>query len=140
MVRKVVVELAAAQPGHVVEVEIADGMYGEVDSRLVRTVLVNLLSNAWKYSAKVERPRIVVGILDDGATRFVRDNGAGFDAAAATTLFVPFERFHSDAEFAGTGIGLATVHRIVERLGERIWAESRPGHGARFPFTLGPRG
>src|SRR6202008_3103412 len=106
--------------------------------RLRRAALENLVGNAWKFSAKAEQPRIEVGILRDGAdaTFFVRDNGAGFDMRYANKLFGAFQRLHSADEYQGTGIGLATVQRIVHRHGGRIWADAKPGKGAVFFFTL----
>ena len=108
---------------------------------LVRTVLENLIGNAWKYSSKAEAPAIEVGAgpADEGGSRtfFVKDNGAGFDMKEADRLFAPFQRLHKASEFEGTGVGLTAVHRIVERHGGRIWAESAKGAGATFWFTLG---
>jgi hypothetical protein len=111
------------------------------DPAMLRPVLCNLLGNAVKYSAKREHPTVEVGALpgDDFHTFFVRDNGAGLDIAQATKLFEPFQRFHSVAEFPGTGVGLTIVKRLVERHGGRVWAESRPGEGATFFFTLPAR-
>lgn len=108
------------------------------DEGMLRQVLANLLGNALKYSARRELPVIEVGATaDTGATTYyVRDNGVGFDLAATTGLFEPFHRFHSAAEFAGSGVGLAIVRRIVERHGGRLWAESRPDAGATFFFSL----
>ena len=110
------------------------------DPRLLRVALVNLLSNAWKFSAGVSQPLIEFGQSAgvNGLMYFVRDNGAGFDAnAAGDRLFVPFQRFHSDAAFEGNGVGLAIAQRVIEKHGGRIWAESAPGQGACFFFTLG---
>lgn len=108
------------------------------DPTLIRQVLRNLIGNALKYSAREESPRIEIG-CETGAGRtvyFVRDNGVGFDMTYADRLFKPFERLHTEAEFRGTGIGLALVNLIVQRHGGRIWAEGAPGHGATFRFTL----
>ena len=98
----------------------------------------NLLGNAWKFTAKVAEPSVEVGSQSiDGVTAFyVRDNGAGFDEAYASKLFAPFQRLHSDKEFTGTGIGLATVQRIVRRHGGRVWANATLNGGATFYFTL----
>jgi PAS domain S-box-containing protein len=135
--RSVVGQLAAAEPGRAVEAQIADEMRATADARLARTVLENLIGNAWKFTSRSPEPRIAVG-SSDGHTFYVRDNGAGFDAAVADKLFSPFERLHSADDFPGTGIGLATVQRIVHRHGGRIWAEARVDAGATFFFTLAP--
>jgi len=110
------------------------------DPGLLRIVLENLLGNAWKFSAKTAQARIEFGALlkqaDAPVHYYVRDNGAGFDPQYAAKLFGPFQRLHHETDFPGTGIGLATVARIVHRHGGRIWAEGRPGAGATFYFTL----
>ena len=108
------------------------------DRSLLAQVWINLLSNAIKFSAKKETPRIEVDAISDDRehTYFVRDNGAGFDARYASKLFGVFQRLHDPAEFPGTGVGLALVHRIITRHGGRVWAEGRPGEGATFYFTL----
>jgi PAS domain S-box-containing protein len=135
--RSVLRQLSTAEPDRPVAAEVADGMRAIADARLARTVLENLIGNAWKFTGRSSVPRIAVGSCD-GRTFFVRDNGAGFDAASATKLFSPFERLHSADQFPGTGIGLATVQRIVHRHGGRIWAEARVSAGATFFFTLAP--
>jgi signal transduction histidine kinase len=131
-------ELKRTERERKVSLSIQDGLVVEVDGRLLRIVLENLLGNAWKFTAKVPEPRIEFGTerRDGKEVFFVRDNGAGFDMAYAGKLFRPFQRLHSEREFPGTGIGLATVRRIVERHGGRVWAESAPGHGASVFFTL----
>jgi two-component system NtrC family sensor kinase len=137
--QSVAAELQRREPQRVVEVVIAEGLVAEADSRLVRILLENLMGNAWKFIARSAGARIEVGVQrQDGASAFfVRDNGVGFDEArAADRMFQPFQRLHSDKDFAGTGVGLATVRRIVERHGGRIWARSTIGHGATFHFTL----
>jgi light-regulated signal transduction histidine kinase (bacteriophytochrome) len=98
----------------------------------------NLLSNAWKFTSQTEHPEIEFGIeMRDGrSVYYVRDNGAGFDMIYAKKLFAPFQRLHSANEFPGTGIGLATVQRIILRHGGKCWAESSPGNGATFYFTV----
>ena len=120
------------------QVRIAEELFAEADGRLVRVALDNLLGNAWKFTAKAPEPRIEVGVEQKkgGAVFFVRDNGAGFDMTYAENLFRPFQRLHEESDFPGTGIGLATVHRIIDRHGGRIWAEGRVGEGAVFYFTL----
>lgn len=136
--RSVISQLTAAEPHRAVEAEVAEGLRATADARLARTVLENLIGNAWKFTGRSPSPRIAIG-SSDGETFFVRDNGAGFDVASAAKLFSPFERLHSADQFPGTGIGLATVQRIVHRHGGRIWAEAQVGAGATFFFTLAPR-
>ncbi|MCR4296174.1 MAG: ATP-binding protein, partial [Elusimicrobia bacterium] len=134
-------ELARAQPGRAVELAVEPGVTARADATLARVVLQNLLENAWKFTAgrspaKVEFGRVR---LDGEEAYFVRDDGAGFDMAYAQGLFTPFHRLHSAKDFPGTGIGLATVRRVVERHGGRVWAEAAPGKGATVYFTLAPR-
>jgi PAS domain S-box-containing protein len=119
------------------EIAIAALPRAEGDETLLRQALLNLMDNALKYSARAERPRVEVGWDAAAGAYFVRDNGVGFDMAYAGKLFRPFERLHPEAEFSGTGIGLAIVRRVIERHGGRVWAESAPGAGAVFRFTLG---
>ena len=135
----VVKEFQAADPGRRIQISIQDGVRATADRGLIRTVLQNLVENAWKFTSRQENPAMEFGSMPaDGAEIgcFVRDNGAGFDPAHAAKLFEPFERLHTDTDFAGTGIGLASVQRIIERHGGRIWAESAVGSGATFYFTL----
>jgi signal transduction histidine kinase len=110
----------------------------ECDSHLMQHVLTNLISNAIKYSQKKEKPVIEIYSekIPEGVTYTIKDNGAGFDVGTATKLFEVFQRFHKQSEFDGTGVGLAIVHRIINRHGGKIWAESEPGNGAAFHFTL----
>jgi len=139
LARGITARLATAAPNAAATVRIADGLTAEGDAGLLEAALENLLSNAWKYSGKNPQPVIEFGATatPEGArTFFVRDNGAGFDMAAAAKLFQPFQRLHSDQEFAGTGVGLATVQRIIQRHGGRIWAEAEVGKGATFFFEL----
>ena len=135
----VVEELRRTSPQRAVEVTIEPGLRVVGDPRLLRQVLENLLSNAWKYTARCETASIGLGSRQqDGRRVFeVRDNGAGFDMRSADRLFGLFQRLHSQSEFPGTGVGLASVQRIVRRHGGDIWAESAPGQGASFSFTLG---
>ncbi len=132
-------ELAARDPQRTVATVVTPGLTTTADRRLVRVVLDNLLSNAWKFTSRVTTPRIEFGseLRDGGQAFYVRDNGAGFDMAQAARLFRPFHRLHHDAQFTGTGIGLATTRRIVERHGGRIWAVAAPDAGATFYVTFG---
>jgi signal transduction histidine kinase len=141
--RATVQRLQKSDPGRQVDVAIPERLSATCDSRLLGIVLENLLANAWKFSAKTERARIEVGssVQADGQqVYFVRDNGAGFNPRYASKLFSPFQRLHSAKEFPGTGVGLATVQRIINRHGGRIWAEAEVGKGATFFFTCdGPK-
>ena len=117
-----------------------EGITASADPRLMKVVLENLLGNAWMFTMKVSSPAVSFGVesREDGPVYFVRDNGAGFDMAYAARLFQPLQRLHSEAEFPGTGIGLATVHRIVARHGGRVWAESTIGAGTTVYFSTHP--
>jgi len=136
----VIDDLRRAAPERQVEVEIAPGLVADGDPTLLRLVLENLLGNAWKYSARNARAKLQFNAaMQDGRQVFnVVDNGAGFDMRNADRLFGVFQRLHSANDFPGTGVGLASVKRIVRRHGGDIWAESEPGRGARFHFTLRP--
>ncbi len=139
LVQTVVANLHLAEPARDVEVVQATLPPCYADARLVRVVLENLLGNAWKFTSKVEHPRVEVGAspLPGGEVHYyVRDNGAGFDMQYVEQLFTPFQRLHAEADFPGTGVGLATVRGIVQRHRGRIWAEAAPGAGATFHFTL----
>lgn len=128
------------EPERQVQTHIQDGLLTHGDPRLLSVAMNNLLGNAWKFTAKQAVARIDVGseLGADGSTLyFVKDNGAGFDMAYAEKLFGTFERLHSQSDFSGTGVGLATVKRIIDRHGGRVWAESRVNEGATFYFTLG---
>jgi light-regulated signal transduction histidine kinase (bacteriophytochrome) len=136
--RAVAARLESTQPERRVEFIIADGLADEGDARLLAIAMENLIGNAWKYSSKREAARIEVGAAGSNGRRayFVQDNGAGFDMADAEKLFGVFQRLPSAQEFEGTGIGLATVYRIIRRHGGQIWAEAELGQGATFLFTL----
>ena len=130
--------LVTGQASRRAEFKVADGMVAEADPMLVRRVLDNLMGNAVKYSAKVERPCIEVGVMPatNPAVYYVKDNGAGFDMQHADKLFGLFQRLHSAKEFPGTGVGLAGVKNIIARHEGRVWAEAQAGQGACFYFTL----
>jgi signal transduction histidine kinase/PAS domain-containing protein len=130
--------LRRLEPGRVVEIVVQPGVVARGDARLLRIVLENLLGNAWKFTSKVDRTRIEFGAEGRGSLHcfFVRDNGAGFDPKYASRLFAPFQRLHSGSDFPGTGIGLATVQRIVHRHGGEISAQAAVGQGATIHFSL----
>jgi signal transduction histidine kinase len=136
--KQVVADLQQREPDRAVEVSIWEGMRTEGDPHLLRIVLENLLGNAWKFTSRTDRARVEVGALKDrgNTTFFVRDNGAGFDMTYADKLFGAFQRLHAASDYAGTGIGLATVQRVILRHGGRVWAEGEVGSGAVFYFTL----
>jgi len=138
MASTVVDELREQEPQRTVNVETAPNLHADCDAQLLRVVLTNLIGNAWKFTGKREKAFLEFGARSEEGVvvYFVRDNGAGFDMAYASQLFAPFQRLHQTTEFAGTGIGLATVQRIVQRHGGRIWAESSVDNGATFYFTL----
>jgi signal transduction histidine kinase len=132
--------LAGSEPERKVAFIVADDLVADADARLVEIVLENLLGNAWKFTRKASAPRVELGsVVNDGQmTFYVKDNGAGFDPTYAGRLFAPFQRLHSEGEFPGTGIGLATVKRVVERHGGRVWAEGQIDRGAAVYWTLPP--
>jgi PAS domain S-box-containing protein len=138
--RTIAADLQRHEPSRAVAFVIADGLGVKGDRRLLQVVLDNLLGNAWKFTAKQPQACIEVGCLmspDGTPAFFVRDNGAGFEMAYVDKLFGAFQRLHRDGEFPGTGIGLATVQRIIHRHGGRVWAEGAVDQGATFYFTLG---
>jgi signal transduction histidine kinase len=138
LARELADELRAQDGARRVQFVVADGQSADGDRTLLRLVLQNLLGNAYKFTAKVPAARVEFGARNEGGRTvyYVRDNGAGFDMRFADKMFGLFQRFHSANEFPGTGVGLATVQRIVRKHGGRIWAESKPGEGATFFFTL----
>jgi two-component system, sensor histidine kinase and response regulator len=131
--------LQEAEPARRAELKIRPGVVVSGDGQLLRIALENLLQNAWKFTAKEPEARIEFGVTQTSGepTYFIRDNGAGFDMTYAARLFGPFQRLHSQDEFSGSGIGLATVQRIIHRHGGKVWAEGLVGQGATFYFTLG---
>ena len=138
IVRSIAEELQANEPDRRVTVVVAEGAVAEADPRLMRVVMQNLLANAWKFTSKHPTARIEFGLEERAGERvfFVRDDGAGFDMAYVGKLFTPFQRLHSRADFEGTGIGLATVQRIIHRHGGQVWAQGAVEQGATIFFTL----
>ncbi len=136
MARSVLADLQMREPGRVLAADVEEGLQAQGDPRLLRMLLENLLGNAWKFTSQREDGLIEVGRLAASSVFSVRDNGVGFDMAYANKLFGAFQRLHTEAEFPGTGIGLATVRRIVTRHQGRVWAESQVGIGTTFFFTL----
>jgi light-regulated signal transduction histidine kinase (bacteriophytochrome) len=138
MADEIVREIRQAQPERDVTVVVDEGAECWGDPSLLRLALENLIDNAFKFTGKRPEARIEFGVRekDDQTAFFVKDDGVGFDMAYIGKLFTPFQRLHSRAEFPGTGIGLATVQRIVHRHGGRVWAEGQVDRGATFYFTL----
>jgi signal transduction histidine kinase len=138
LAESIVQDMRQKDPTRSVEVVIQPNMAVHGDRRLVGDLFQNLIGNAWKFTSKTGDARIEIGQSNGGslATLYIRDNGAGFDMAYEQKLFKPFQRLHGSADFDGSGIGLATVARIVDRHGGRIWAEGKPNAGAVFYFTL----
>jgi light-regulated signal transduction histidine kinase (bacteriophytochrome) len=128
--------LQSEHPQRRVKWQVDPGLAVVGDARMMRSVMENLIGNAWKFSGRQETAEIVVGGSSLRGEYYVRDNGCGFDMAYADRLFGTFQRLHGADEFPGTGIGLATVARAIVRQGGRVWAQSSPGHGATFFFTL----
>ncbi|HEB56818.1 MAG TPA: PAS domain S-box protein [Gammaproteobacteria bacterium] len=137
LVNDVIVELQENSPERQIKIQVADNLHVDGDIHLLRILLENLLSNAWKYSATVEHAQIEFNCREEDGERvyFIRDNGVGFDMRYVDKLFGAFQRLHG-TEFEGTGIGLATVKRIIQHHGGRVWAEAETGKGATFYFTL----
>jgi signal transduction histidine kinase len=138
LVEAVIADLRQRDPERTVVAAVQLNMSVHGDRRLISDLVTNMISNAWKFTSKIREARIEVGqdVSGSMSTLFVRDNGAGFDMAYSQKLFKPFQRLHSPSEFEGSGVGLATVARIVDRHGGRIWAEAKPNEGAVFYFTL----
>lgn len=139
LVKTIIADLKSTAPDRQVEFVVAEDVIVQGDPGLLQIVLENLLKNAWKFTGKQSLAHIEFGVIPGNAQEtiyFVRDNGAGFDMAYADKLFRPFQRLHSETDFEGTGIGLATVYRIIARHGGQVWAEAAEGVGAKFFFTL----
>ncbi len=139
MASKIIERLQSDQPERKVEVDIASNLICKADPNMMDIVLTNLLGNAWKYTGNRELAHIEFGQEIQEGTRafYVKDNGAGFSKEHADKLFQAFHRLHKDSDFKGTGIGLATVKRILDRQGGKIWAESEEGIGTTFFFSVG---
>jgi light-regulated signal transduction histidine kinase (bacteriophytochrome) len=137
--RRVGARLANSELDRSVVFDVAEHLIADADPHLLELLMENLLGNAWKFTSKQPAATIEVGKESRGeeVVFYIKDNGAGFSMEHATRLFAPFQRLHAAEEFEGTGIGLATVNRVVARHGGRVWAEARPGQGATFLFTLG---
>lgn len=138
----IVADLRRAEPGRHVAVEITPGLHALGELPLLSIVLENLLLNAWKFTRHAAAPQVIVTAVEgcDGLVYRVADNGAGFDMSHAGRLFLPFQRLHDPGTYEGTGVGLASTRRIIERHGGRIWAAARPNEGATFFFTLSTGG
>ena len=137
--KDIILQLEAEEPNITIKSQIQDGIKVIGDSALLRIALENLIKNAWKFSKNSTKPQIQFGAASDDKSKvlcFVKDNGAGFDMAHSKNLFRAFHRLHSVNEFEGTGIGLATVHKIISRHGGKIWADAQAGMGATFYFEI----
>ena len=130
--------LRSGEPGRDVNVEIQNDLYTKGDAKLLRVVMQNLLGNAWKFTRDRENPNIKFGVMKRGLDRvfYVEDNGVGFDMKYAKKVFGIFQRLHTRDEFEGTGIGLASVDRVISRHGGKIWVDAKSNEGASFYFTL----
>ena len=135
----ILTRLQESEPARKVEVKVRPGVVVTGDGQLLRIALENLIENAWKFTSKQAESRIEFGVTQASGepTYFIRDNGAGFNMTYVDRLFGPFQRLHAHGDFPGSGIGLATVQRIIHRHGGRVWAEGLVGQGATFQFTLG---
>jgi light-regulated signal transduction histidine kinase (bacteriophytochrome) len=133
-----VYSLRSAEPGKNVDIEIESNVVAKGDEKLLRLVIQNLLGNAWKFASHCDNPVIKFGVVRNGSneTYYVQDNGVGFDMKYAKKVFGIFQRLHTREEFEGTGIGLASVERVISRHGGKVWVEAKPAQGATFYFTL----
>ncbi len=136
--REIIEGFRESEPDRDIEVIISEGLQCRGDEGLIRAAMLNMLGNSWKYTGKTEKPVILFGKMDEHEEQpfFISDNGAGFDMAKSHKLFRPFERMHPSTQFQGTGVGLATVKRIIERHGGRIWVEAAVDEGATFFWTI----
>ncbi|WDT71465.1 MAG: ATP-binding protein [Candidatus Manganitrophus sp.] len=142
MVKEIAEELRKREPERSATFDIPEGLWVSADPQLIHAVLVNLIENAWKFTRNKSDAHIAFGQSEKEGVKvyYIKDNGAGFDMTYVNKLFTPFQRLHTPKEFEGTGIGLATVQRIIRRHGGEVWAEGKVGEGATFYFSLQPRG
>lgn len=142
MVKEIAEELRKREPERSMTFDIPEGLWVRADPQLIHAVLVNLIENAWKFTRNKGDAHIVFGLSEKEGVKvyYIKDNGAGFDMTYVNKLFTPFQRLHAPKEFEGTGIGLATVQRIIRRHGGEVWAEGKVGEGATVYFSLQPRG
>jgi len=138
LAKDIVMDLQLSDPARKASIQLGDNLYAKADENLLRVVLENLLDNAWKFTSRQPHTEIILDIIQNSAEKvfFIRDNGVGLDMRYANKLFRPFQRLHSDKEFPGTGVGLATVHRIIQRHGGRVWLESELEKGTTVYFCL----
>ncbi len=138
IIRNITEKMQQNSPESTVDVIIREGVFVNGDPSLLHAALENLLDNAWKFTSRAAQPQVEFGttVIEGGTACFIRDNGVGFDMAYIDKLFGAFQRLHTSSEFPGTGIGLATVQRIMNRHGGRVWAEAEVGKGATFYFTI----
>lgn len=138
IVQSISESLKNREPGRAVDVSIQESVLADADENMIKIALTNLIGNAWKFTSKQKNAYIEFGenIIKERSIYFIKDNGAGFAPKEAQIIFEPFTRVHAESEFPGTGIGLATVKRIIEKHGGKVWAESEVGKGAVFYFTL----
>jgi light-regulated signal transduction histidine kinase (bacteriophytochrome) len=136
--REIIDDFREVDPEREVDIEISDNVRARCDQRLIKLVIQNLLDNAWKFTSKLPKAQIEFSSQDQEGevVFFVKDNGAGFNMEYKDKLFIPFQRLHQDEDFEGSGIGLATVQRIINRHGGRVWAESELDTGSTFYFTI----
>ncbi|MCG8375669.1 MAG: ATP-binding protein, partial [Chlorobiales bacterium] len=136
--KSIIMNLKAGHPERDVDFVVYPNLVAKCDPALLHSVIQNLLNNAWKFTEKTEKAKIIFGAMygDQEQIFYIQDNGVGFDPKYADKLFVPFQRLHDKDQYTGTGLGLSIVKKIIDRHGGNIWAESEPDKGATFFFTL----